>query len=111
VLIDAGARVVVARDVVSGPAVRPQPVTAYQIAAALAWRTQRVEFNGTSLAEAVRHFNQENTLQLEVANAETGAMRITGVFWTSDPAAFARALETSLELKARRENQRIILSR
>jgi transmembrane sensor len=110
VLIDAGARVVVARDVVSGPAVRPQPVTANQVAAALAWRTQRVEFNATPLAEAVRLFNQENALQLHLADTETGSLRITGVFWTSDPAAFARALATSLELKATRENQRIVLS-
>jgi len=102
IVVDAGKRVVVPVGATSIQSLAPQRVSSIEVATALAWRNRRVEFNGTSLAEAVEIFNRDNSVQLSVANSETGAIRITGVFWTNDPEAFSRAVQTSLGLTATR---------
>lgn len=87
-------------------------VSAAEVADALAWRHRRVEFNSTSLAEAVPLFNRQPGPRLVLADAETGALRISGVFWTDDPEGFARLLETSLGLAvARGATGEIVLRR
>ncbi len=98
VLIDAGHRVVLPVGVITPQPSAPQPVSPAQIAAALAWRQSRVEFDGTPLEEAVGFFNRANSVQLALANSATGRLRITGVFLTTDPEAFSRALEITLGL-------------
>jgi transmembrane sensor len=80
--------------------VTAQPVSPAEVARALAWRARRVEFNGTPLSEAVAMFNRANAVQLAVANAATGDLRISGVFWTNDSEAFSRVIETSLGITA-----------
>jgi transmembrane sensor len=75
-------------------------VTPTELADALAWRYRRVEFSSTSLAEAVPLFNQQGGVRLVLANPETAALQISGVFWTDDTEAFARLLESSLGLSA-----------
>lgn len=99
VFLSAGRRLMFSADS-SAPRPSPQLVSSAEVAAALAWRTRRVEFNGTPLAEAVALFNHDNAVQLAVADEATGALRISGVFWTHDPEAFSRVVETSLGIKA-----------
>lgn len=98
VLVAAGAKITVPLAEVATALPAPQP--ADDVAAELAWRNRRIEFNGTPLSEAVTHFNRANRLQLSLASEEVGALRISGVFWTDDAEAFARNLETSLGLTA-----------
>lgn len=104
VMVDAGKKVVVPVYTTSLQLLEPSQVTVSEVATALAWRNRRVEFNGTSLATAVEIFNRDNSIQLSVANRETGALRITGTFWTNDPEAFSRAVETSLAVSAKQES-------
>ena len=78
----------------------PRAVSASQVATALAWRSRRVEFTATPLAEAVAMMNRQNAVQLSLADTATAELRITGVFWTDDPEGFARLLAASLGLKA-----------
>lgn len=84
------------------PAVTPRfsPVSPSQVQSALAWRSRRVEFSDTPLTDVVAHFNRRNTIQLQVANAEVGQIRVGGVFWADDPEALARLLETSTGIRA-----------
>lgn len=83
-------------------ALGPRAATAEETAASLAWRNRRVEFTATPLAEAVALMNRHNTLQLQLADRATAELRITGVFWTDDPETFARLLEASIGVKAKR---------
>lgn len=99
-VLSAGAQLTVPLAEVAVALPAPRPATAQVIATELAWRNDRVEFSGTTLADALPYFNRRNRLQLALASEGIGALRISGVFWTDDAEAFARALETSLELTA-----------
>jgi transmembrane sensor len=68
-------------------------VSPAQIAAKLAWREHRTEFTRTPLAEAVALFNRNNHVQLKLADAKTGELRLSGIFWADDPEGFVRLLE------------------
>lgn len=91
--------------------VAPQitPMGAEQIAAALAWRGNRVEFTRTALAQVVELFNRQNPLQLSVEDARTKEIRITGLYWIDDPEGFVRLLEAGFEVRAARSEDVISL--
>lgn len=112
VYLSAGGKV----DVAANGSVRPVPstpvqVTSEEIQKSLAWRERRMEFTGTPLGDAVTHFRGMAGTRLAVADDATGAIRISGVFWTDDPEAFSRNLEVGLGLKATRRGDRIVMSR
>ena len=89
-----------------------QPVTPSEMLGALAWRNKRVEFTGTALSEAVALFNAVNRIQVALGDPALAGLRISGVFWTDDPEAFATLLEMSLSLRAERAAaNRIVLHR
>jgi transmembrane sensor len=112
VMLAAGAMLTVPLAEVAATLPAPRAATEADLAAGLGWRNRRVEFSGTPLAEAVQYFNRSNRVQLALASDEVGALRISGVFWTDDAEAFARALETSLGLTAfPAGSERIVLRR
>lgn len=112
VLASAGARVSVAQAATHVAAPVLTPVTSAAVAQAQAWRAQRVEFSGTPLADAIRHFNQQNRFQLALVDPALGALRVSGVFWMDNPEGFARLVEASFRLRAsRRGADRIELGR
>lgn len=98
--LDAGHRLEIPVAQAPQPGLPVTAVSPDEVADALAWRQRRVEFNSTSLAEAVPLFNQQPGPRLALANAETGALKISGVFWTDDAEGFARLLAASLGLSA-----------
>lgn len=79
------------------------------IAAALAWRGDRIEFTGTPLSKAVTLFNHQNSLQIKISGAVLSKHRISGVFWVNDPEGFIRLLETGLGVSSSRSARGIIL--
>ena len=112
VYLSAGAKLTVPLAEVAVTLPKPESAGADAIAAELAWRERRIEFNGTPLTEAIGYFNRANAIQLALASDDIGALRISGVFWTDDAEAFARNLEVSLGLTAFPAGpQRIILRR
>ena len=92
------------------PALRIEPVSAEQIAAALAWRSKRIEFNDARLPEVIALFNRQNTLQLQISGAALLKRSITGVFWSDDPEGFVRLLESGFGVTAQREGDTIRIS-
>lgn len=109
VYLDAGRKVVV--PAAAGPA-EPLQVTSVppaEIAAALAWRGRRIEFTHTPLVEAAALFNRQNRMQLAIPDSRLGARRITGIFWSDDPEAFVRLLESGLDLRGERVGDTIVL--
>ncbi|MGH7946555.1 MAG: FecR family protein [Opitutaceae bacterium] len=109
VYIEAGGRLALPANVPAPTAAQVEPVSPAQIATALAWRGKRIEFTDTPLAEAMALFNRQNQLQLSIENRANGARCINGIFWTDDPAGFARLLETSLGMTQSRQGGSIVL--
>lgn len=99
-LVSAGNRLLVPATGEAATTLAPQPIDAGEMAQALAWRSHRVEFTATPLAEAVALMNRQNERQLILDDEATARLQITGVFWTTDPPGFARLLEKSLGVKA-----------
>lgn len=86
-------------------------MNATEIASALAWRDKRVEFSGTPLTEAVALFNRQNELQLFLRDRSLGELRVSGIFWSDDPAGFARLLAASFGVTAERKTKHEIAIR
>lgn len=98
--VDAGNRMSVPVAATPATAISPpSAVSAMQVQTALAWRSRRVEFTDVRLAEIVAHFNRRNTVQLQLATADCGEIRLSGVFAADDPEAFARLVQASAGLR------------
>lgn len=82
-----------------------QSVTSEQIDAALAWRTFRVEFSGTPLADVIALFNDKSRIKLRLADPALGVLRVSGTYWINNPEGFARLLENGFNLRAERTGE------
>lgn len=98
----AGDRLVVPAGLPAMAALAITAMTAQQVAADLAWRGQRVEFTGTTVAEAVTLFNRRNRWQLSIADPTIARLQITGIFWADDPDGFVRLLESGMNVRGER---------
>lgn len=105
VFADAGDRVIVPAIAAgrSGPVVTR--VADAELAFALAWRGQRLEFSDVPLAEAVRMINWGADVELVLADPEVGRRTVTGVLWADDREGFVRLLEQGFDLIAEREGK------
>lgn len=79
-------------------------VASEDIARELAWQAPRLEFNETPLADAVAEFNRLNRHQLEIGDAELGALRIGGTFRPDNVEGFVRLLATDPSFGVRAED-------
>lgn len=109
---DHGTLVLRAGDVVSaeGVSVLRRRESAEDIAAELAWRQGLLVFDQVTLTEAAREFNRYNETQIEIGDAEAGAVRIGGTFEAANAAAFARLLRSAYGLKIEDQGHTIIIS-
>jgi transmembrane sensor len=99
----AGERVVVPASAPLGSPPMVSGVTSHEIAQALAWRGERLEFSGMPLSEAVRLINRGQRVQVVLAEPELGRRTITGVLWADDSEGFVRLLESGFNLTAERD--------
>jgi transmembrane sensor len=63
------------------------------------WREQRIEFDAVPLVEALAEFSRYTPKALRTDDADTGAIKISGVFRTGDVAALAASLKGSFGLE------------
>jgi transmembrane sensor len=80
----------------------------------LAWRSPRLEFTRTSLADAVALLNKHapaSAAQLVVGDSAAAAMAVTGVFGADNTEAFVYLLEETSDIKAERSGNTIVLRR
>lgn len=101
----AGERVVMAEQATPRAAPVVTPLSAQELASALAWRGQRLEFSDTPLAEALAIVNRGQRIQLVLAEAELGHRTLTGVLWADDTEGLVRLLEHGFNLTAERDGQ------
>jgi len=64
----------------------------------LAWREQRIDLEGETLAQAVAEFNRYNQRQLVIVDPDLAGERFHGVFRAEDPESFAIAVHDSLRV-------------
>lgn len=108
ILLSAGERASVAAH---GP---PRAVTvgAASIARALAWRSGRIDFEGTSVAAAIGEFNRYNRARLVLADPAIRDELLDGTFRIDDAAGFARAVGQSLDVPVDTgDPQRIVIGK
>ncbi|MBB2203472.1 FecR family protein [Gluconacetobacter takamatsuzukensis] len=65
----------------------------------IAWRTGRVAFRDTPLAEAIVEMNRYSDRKMEIASPGIGALRISGLYHTGNMAGFAHALTRLLPVR------------
>lgn len=96
---------------VRGGAVRVESRSPEQAEQALAWRTGEVVFSGTPLSEAVAEFNRYNTRRIVIDDPALAQMRVDGGFRTTNVDGFVRLLEVAFDVRAERNDDRIVLRR
>ena len=78
-----------------------QKVTGVDLDEQLRWRDGYVEFEDVPLSRAIVEINRYTKRPLVVANARTGALRVSGLFRTGDPERFASIVGELLPVRSR----------
>jgi transmembrane sensor len=101
-LVDAGNRLVVKAAPRAGPArvSQVQPVSAAEIRNLLAWRSPRLEFSGTPLAEAVLMLNRFDRERLVLADPALGKLQLSGVLRADNVNAVLQLLKSNFGIVA-----------
>lgn len=76
----------------------------------LAWRDGILNFDRTSLSDAVTEFNRYNIKQIEITDQEAGGIRIGGTFQASNVDAFVRLLHEAYGLRVDSDGATIKIS-
>lgn len=77
---------------------RLSQITPVPPAAVAAWRSGRLLFDNTPLADVIAEFNRYGHSQLQLHDSASGQLRLTGTFNAYQPAQFAKALPRVLPL-------------
>ncbi len=85
--------------------------TPQELADELAWRRGVLLFRKTRLADVVREFNRYNTTKLVIADPSISDETISADLRTNDFESFLRLAEASLNLRAERKGNEILISR
>lgn len=81
------------------------------IARTLAWRDGRIAFEGQTLEDAASEFARYSRIRIRFAEPSIARETITGLFVSTDPVGFARAVGTAFDLHVHIEENEITLSR
>jgi transmembrane sensor len=81
------------------------------VARAMSWRSGMLDFDGVTLAEAARTFARYSDQRIVIEDPAVAQRSVTGLFASTDPSGFARAVALSLNLRTRSVGGSIYLSR
>jgi len=81
------------------------------VSRALSWRRGQLDFDGVTLAEAAQTFARYSDDRIVIDDPQVARMTVSGLFASTDPAGFAKAVALSMDLKARTAPGAIHLSR
>ncbi|MET4898298.1 DUF4880 domain-containing protein [Sphingomonadaceae bacterium jetA1] len=96
---------------VSGEQARVAPLSADAMAAATAWQSGRIVFNGMALGHAVAEFNRYLARKIALQDPGLADIPLGGTFRIADPDSFLFALHEGFGIAHRREGDRIMLYR
>jgi transmembrane sensor len=117
--VSAGERLTVPTKVAAGDGASTQPaplvltsvvVPSSEVDRVLAWRDQRLVFDGTPLADIVAEFNRYNRRKLVLTDRELGKRRFAGTFQASEPQTFVSLLQASYHLTVQESGDETRLS-
>jgi len=74
-----------------------------------AWRTRRIEFSNTPLAEAVEEFNRYSSTRIVIGSRSLADRRVSGVFHISDKKGFIYSLHEALGVEAHSSLNEVVL--
>ena len=89
----------------------PEEISDEEIDRRLAWRDTRLEFSGTSLAEAAERLNRQNLTRILIEDEAIGRQRVTGYFRSDNPEGFVRMVCDTLGLRAEERPDHTIVLR
>ena len=96
------------------PPAAPQveKVSADEIQTRLAWLPDRLDFTDAPMTEILSGFNRRNQVQLILADAELGRLRLSGTFRSDNLEAFLHLMTTSFGVRADwRGDREVVLTR
>jgi transmembrane sensor len=88
--------------------VEDQPIA--ELEQLLSWRTGRLSFEDSTLADAVAEFNRYNTRRIVIVDPAVAAIRVGGSFRATNIDAFVRLIASDFPITATRQGQEIVLS-
>ncbi|ODP39012.1 FecR family protein [Sphingomonas turrisvirgatae] len=88
-------------ETVAAPAA-PMVVRPVAVREVAAWRGGQLIFNDVPLADAIAEVNRYTVRPIALADAAVGRYRVSGVFTSTDPEAFARAMTEVLPVEMTR---------
>ncbi|SOD54312.1 FecR family protein [Pseudoxanthomonas wuyuanensis] len=87
------------------------PLSADDLRRELAWREGKIAFQGETLADAARSFSRYSDTRLIIADTKLANEPVAGLFATSNPAGFARAVAAAFDAQVRQQDNEVIISR
>jgi len=114
-LVVAGQRALVTRAAHSAGSIQVEvsPAAPAEVEQALAWQSKRLVFDRTPLQEAVDAFNAHavagSGIRVMLGDDALRERRLGGTFRAANAEAFVRLLEQSVEVRADREADRVVL--
>jgi len=80
-----------------------------RIAPLVAWQTRTAIFDDTLLSEAVREMNLYSQTKLEIVDARTARLHVSGIYRVGDNISFARSIAKFMPVQASQQGDRVIL--
>jgi transmembrane sensor len=74
-----------------------------------AWRTRRLEFSNTPLAQAVEEFNRYSPTQVVIGTRDLAERRVSGVFRIGDTEGFLYSLREALAVESHESGNEVVL--
>jgi len=81
-----------------------------ELATRLSWRSGKLMFHHTPLAQVAAEFNRYNSQKVIVSDEQARTLTINGTFATNDVHAFARIAQSVLGLRVEDQGQEIVIS-
>lgn len=97
--------------VASKGSIRTEHLPRIVLEQSVGWRRGLIDLNGMTLDQAAAEFARYSDRRIAIADPTIGAMKVTGVYSTSDPLGFANAAALSLGILAERTPNGVRLSR
>lgn len=82
-----------------------------RIAQILAWKEGRIALEDIALANAAQEFSRYSNTKIVINDPAVAKRTVTGLFVANDPVGFAKAVATSLDLKAEVGESQVTLMR
>lgn len=88
----------------------PHPVDRDSLSRDLLWREGKIALSSDTLEQAAALYARYSPIRIRIDDPRVRAMRITGLFSTTDPVAFAHAASIALDLRATETDGEVALT-